>query len=72
MAVDREFEYKFWLEFGWREAGGLRSPATPCFPGGALRDLGRSGWSLFRDRATCLWRLRCVGQILFSQKSDFF
>ena len=44
-AVDREFYYKCWLKFGWREAGGLRpptpscilggcAPQTPCIPGG--------------------------------------
>ena len=32
-AVDREFEYNFWLKFGWREAGGLRLPAPPCILG---------------------------------------
>ena len=73
-AVDREFEYKLWLEFGGGRRGRCAPPGPPCIPGGsapqtpqkALHVLGCSGWSLFRDRATCPGQLRCPGQNFFS------
>ena len=71
-AVDREFNYIFGSDLGY---GRLRPPAPPRFLGGsaprtaqkALRALGCSGWSLFRDRATCPGQLRCLGQNIFSE-----
>ena len=40
--------------------------------GAALRAIGCSGWSLFRDRATCLGQLRCQGQNFFLRNPTFF
>ena len=51
--------------------GGAAPPRTPLLFRGALRALGCSGWSLFRDRATCPGQLRCLGQNCL-QKSDLF
>ena len=61
-----EFNYKF----GSNSGGGRRGAAPPRTPGPpqkALRALGCSGWSLFRDRATCPGQLRCQGQNSFSK-----